>query len=187
MANCNDLLNINDDCDNIYGSFVKIAFAPKDFMTDFNVDNGVIDLLDLEDINVSPFEPYSPVEFYVKQNKISYEIGSEIAFDNNTTVFNNTFTVHLVGQTVEQRNAIMSLTQGQREVLVFALSDTGLWYVIGATDGVDGRIGARVSEVSGEVGLMRSDVNEFVLNIGTQEDKELHYYLDPILADNIFS
>lgn len=187
MSLCGDIIGIENECNNIYGGFIKLVLAPREYLTGITVADGVVSSITLEDITASPVVSYTPEEYIVKQNKILYNTASDINFETNISTFDNSFTVHLGGTTAEQREAIMSAMQGQRELLVFALSDTGLWYLIGATDGVDGKIGVRVSEVTAEVTRERNGNNEFVVTFLASQDKELHLYVEGSVMDSLLN
>lgn len=177
---CNTNLNgIPKTCTTISGGVTELYIAPKEDYTSSTIVDGEITALSLT--------ASAPAEYYFRQGQASISVGSSIDFDASTTVFNNGVTVNLKGMDLAKRNELMALVKGQQELIVIARLDTGILFTFGLTEGDDGKkIGARVSEITGESGSNRSDTNQFVLTISQEQDKELPLIMDETAFDNLF-
>lgn len=176
---CNTNLNgIPKTCTSITGGVTELFIAPKEDFVSSTISTGEITALDLDN---------APAEYYFRQGQAMINIGSSIDFSSSTTTFNNGVTVNLKGMDLAKRNELMALVKGQQELIVIARTDTGILWVFGLTEGEDGKkIGARVTEITGESGQSRNDTNQFVLTIGQDEDKELPLVLDETTFDGLF-
>ena len=176
---CNiELEGIQDDCENIYGGIIQIGIIPKEYLTSATISGGELTAVIFSS---------SVADYYFKEGHATAAQESAIDFETSTTVFNNSISFSLKGQNLLKRNEIMLLAQGQQELIVFYLLDTGVAKVIGLTNGEDGKkIGARLTEVTGEVGSRRADANQYDITIAVEQDKELPLVVDNTLFNSLF-
>ena len=176
---CNTNLNgIADDCVNVFGGIVQIGVIPKQYLTSTTISNG-----ELTGVTFSE----SVEDYYFKEGQATANQAMEVSFENSTTVFNNSVSVSLKGQNLLKRNELLLLTKAQQELVVFYKLDTGVCYVIGLTNGEEGeKIGARVTELTGEIGARRADLNQFDLTFSVEQDKELPLVVDNTLFESLF-
>ena len=171
---CNTELNgIADDCKNVYGGVVEVKAIAKEHLDTVTITDGEVTAL--------TFDAGGPSlsDYYFKEGDATANTESEINFDESTTVFNNHINLVLKGQNLAKRNELMLLAKAQQELIVLYKLDTGVIFALGLTDGEDGKkIGARVMELTGEIGARRADANKYDLQIGVEQDKELPLVVD---------
>ena len=177
---CNTELNgIADDCKNVYGGVVEIKAIAKEHLDTVAITGGEVTALTFS-------TGTDLADYYFKEGDATANTESEINFDESTTVFNNHINLILKGQNLAKRNELMLLAKAQQELIVLYKLDTGVIFALGLTDGEDGKkIGARVMEITGELGARRADANKYDLQIGVEQDKELPLVVDSTVYDGL--
>lgn len=174
---CNTALNGRSKCSNVYGGVVQMWIAPKSDISGTTISTGELTAATLST---------NAKEYAFREGQAFANSEAGIDFATGTTVFNNNITINLKDLDLDLRNELMILTKYQQELVVFYLTDTGVYWAIGLTNGDEGKkIGARVTTLSTATGTRRADANEAILNIGVDNDKELPITVDETLAGTI--
>jgi hypothetical protein len=169
-------LNGINECVNVYGGVEEIYILPKCEVEYIGATGGV-----LVGFTASAGATFSKYVFEQDQAEFSFP-GGGISLENKTTLFPTSLTINLHGLTIAKRNEIMLLTKGQQELVYIFKDGLGTYWIVGAQ--LNDIRGARLADISGGTGRLRTDANQVILEF-TAELKELPYVVDDALAQLI--
>jgi hypothetical protein len=170
---CYEDLNGISECIDSFGGVQAVWIIPKCELTHLTVDDGEI-------IGLTFGTTMSFYDF--KQGQAMVDIESNIDFETGTSLFTTTLTINLKGQSLDKRNELILLSKYQQELVYIYLDEIGTYWAVGLVP--DDRFGARVSAVNGSTGRLRTEANEYVLEL-TAVLKELPLVVDETLIPTV--